>query len=97
MRCVIYETNDGLVARLIRQIPRNVCQKLFLNCRERSLLANEFSFTIYVDKILRGTKPAELPVEQPTNFELVINMKTAKALGIKFADSILLRADRVID
>ncbi len=62
---------------------------------DRAELARRAAY--YVDRILKGARPADLPVEQPTRFELIVNKKAAKALGLTLPPSILLRADQLVD
>ncbi len=95
-------TNDrGLVARskagcLLRYPAREFVEAGGLIAYAVNYPNLYFRLASIVDKILKGAKPASLPVEQPTRFELVVNLKTAKALGITIPQSVLLRADEVM-
>jgi len=79
----IYGTRAGIEGGLI-----------VYSARDADLAARAASF---VDRILRGAKPSDLPVEYPTRFELIVNLKTAKAIGVTIAESFLARADEVIE
>jgi len=101
---VIFSFNVARLADLARtnQLPTIYYHRRFVEAG--GLLAygpkeSDFDYrraAVFVDKILKGAKPADLPVEQPTNFELIINLKTAKALNLTIPQSVLLRADQVI-
>jgi len=99
-----FETHRATILRLTAQhrLPAIATQRSFaergcLMAYQEYTLDTERRIAVFVDKILKGTKPAELPVEQPTKFELVINLKTAKALGLTIPPSLLARADQVIE
>ena len=85
------------------RLPTMFTQREYVASGRSAVLWAEHSRTLnrraadYVDKVLRGAKPADLPVEQPTKFELVVNLITAKALGLEVPPTLLARADEVIE
>jgi putative ABC transport system substrate-binding protein len=104
-------TGDGVLQYYIRQILAFAANRrlpVVVQVKENAEAGGLMSYApnrldgirraaVYIDKILRGAKPGDLPIEQPTKFELVINLKTAKALGLTIPPSLLLRADQVIE
>ena len=98
-----FETHRAMILRLTteRRLPAMSTTRSFVE--QGGLMAyqeytrdTEQRVAVFVDKILKGAKPADLPVEQPTKFELVINLKTAQALGLTVPQTLLLQADQVI-
>jgi putative ABC transport system substrate-binding protein len=88
-------------AALKSRLPTIFSNKAYLNggglmSYGPDIVAASHRAAYYVDRVLKGAKPGDLPIEQPTAFELVVNMKTAKALGLAIPQSILLRADELI-
>ena len=94
---------QAIVDHIIRlKVPAMFASSLFVEAGglmsyAASLTDNFRRAAAYVDKILKGAKPGDLPIEQPTRFELVVNMKTAKAMGLSFPESFMIRVDRVIE
>jgi putative ABC transport system substrate-binding protein len=108
-RAVVVSTDPVYVGEAVRLQEAMLSTRLPVGhgFREHVLLGGLFSYGVsligtfhqaarYIDKILKGAKPAELPIEQPTKFEMVINLKTAKTLGLTIPQTVLLRADEVI-
>jgi ABC-type uncharacterized transport system substrate-binding protein len=105
---VVKGTAAGIAVKRIAELAIKYRLPTFFNLRDHIEAGGLMSYgpdfsdlarrgAIYVDKILRGARPADLPVEQATKFERVINMKTAKALGLTIPPSLLLQADQVIE
>jgi len=101
---VLFNTHAGRLAELAarHRLPAIAEEKAFGSAGGLLVYGVDYAdlfrrATIHVDRILKGARPVDLPVEEPTKFELVINLKTATALGITIPQSVLLRADRVID
>src|SRR5215468_4523039 len=99
-----FETHRATIVRLTteRRLPaisiaRSFAEQGLLMAYQEYTRDTEQRVAVFVDKILKGAKPADLPVEQPTKFELVINLKTAKALGLTIPQTLLLQADQVIE
>ena len=101
---LVFHAHRQLIVDLAakNRLPATYGRREYVECR--GLISYGLNFrdnfrraAYYVDRILKGAKPADLPVEQPAKFELVINLRTAKALGLTIPQSVLLRADHVIE